>query len=133
MIGNLTVTSAGTPQQPPGGGDPPPVGDLAVNARIADSRLSRVVRRRALNVVVSVSAAAAVRAVATARIGGRSVRLGSEQIDFPGESRGTFSIALSRTARSRLARANSARVTVSLTATAQGGGSDTARTTRTLR
>lgn len=132
MVGNLTVTSAGTPQTPPGGGDPP-AADVAVNARIADSRLSRVVRRRALNVVISVSGAASVRAVATARIRGRSIRLGSEQVDFPGESRGTFSIPVSRTGRARLARADSARVTVALRATSPSGGSDTATVSRTLR
>ena len=128
MTGTLTVTSAGSPV-------PRPADTVAPELQVAvtRTRLSRVARTGRLPAAVTVNEAADVALTATARVGRRTVTLGTVQIDDVAPGTRAVTLRVSRAGRRALARARSAIVTLRGTARDASGNETAARTARRLR
>lgn len=129
MSGTLNVSAAGTPLQRPA----PDTRAPAVSAAVRRTTLARVSRSGRLTVNVGLDEAASLTLRASARVGGRRVRLGRRAGVRLGEGRGHVAVRLSRRARQALAGARRAVVTVEVRAVDEAGNASTDRARRTLR
>ena len=129
MTGTLNVSTAGTPLPRPAPDTRAPELSVAVRR----TTLARVARSGRLTVNVGLDEAASLTLRASARVGGRRVRLGRRAGVRLGEGRGHVTVRLSRRARQSLARARRAVVTVEVRAVDEAGNASTDRARRTLR
>jgi len=135
MTGTLTVTSAGTPATRPGQAPPPVPGDTTAPAlKLSAKATTLAAARRAKRLAVSVTLdeAATVSLRASARVGGRTLTLGTRKINLVAGKK-TVSVKLSAAAVKALRGRRSARVTVRGTASDGSGNKRTVSTARTLR
>jgi plastocyanin len=129
MTGTLNVSTAGTPLPRPAPDTRAP--ELA--AAVRRTTLARASRSGRLTVNVRLDEAARLTLRATARVGGRRVRLGRRAGVRLGEGRGHVAVRISRRARQALAGARRAVVTVEVRAVDEAGNASTVRARRTLR
>ena len=137
MVGTVTVTAAGTPKPRPGAQPAPPPPAPAeppkdttapsVTLAVADSRVAKVRRRRALRVKVGISEPATV--VLTVRAGRRAIATGTFAID----AAKTVAVRLSAAGRRAVRKARRLKLSVSAEASDAAGNRATARAARTLR
>ncbi len=135
MTGTLTVTSAGTPVPRPGAPPPPQPGDktapaLKLNAKATTLANARRAKRLAISVMLDEAATVSLRA--SARVGGRTLTLGTRSISLPA-GRKTVSLKLTSAAVTALRGRGSVRVTVRGTAKDGSGNKRTVSAARTLR
>jgi plastocyanin len=128
MTGTLTVTSAGTPVPRPADTVAP-----ALSVAVKRTKLSRVARTGRLPAAVTVDEAADVALTASARVGRRTVTLGTVQLDDVAPGTRAVNVRVSRAGRRALARARSAIVTLRGTARDAAGNEAAARAVRRLR
>lgn len=124
MEATLEVTSAGTPVARPAAPE--------VEVKIRSSDLQRVVADRRLKLRVS-SSKASVKVGARARVGKKSIALGSKTVRFTRGGDRSVALKLSDSARKALRGRERAKVTVTATARDDAGQTARATATRTLR
>jgi plastocyanin len=128
MQGAVTVTSAGTPQPRPGGGDSQAP---ALQVRILDSSASKVRRARRLRVRIELNEGGTVRLTATTERSGRPVTVARGSHEFQSARSARVTVPLTRAGR----RAVRARRTLNLAGVARdrAGNQGSATTQRRLR
>lgn len=132
MEGRLNVSTAGAPMPRPGSEDgdrQPPVAAV----RLRDQRIQPVVRRRALLLRAETDEPARLRLTATARVGGRTLRLGALDMQLQRAGDRSLSLPIRGEARRALRKARRARVDIVGRASDDSGNATELRARRTLR
>jgi plastocyanin len=128
MTGTVTVTGAGAPAPPRADATPAKVGVI-----VGTGSLDSVLRTGRLPARARADEASTVRLVASTRVSGRTVTLGSATVTLSGAATRSVSIAVGAAARRALARARSVSVSLTGKATDRAGNASAATTRRTLR
>lgn len=132
MEGSLAVNAAGAPVPRPGTGGTDRQAPVAA-VRVPDRRIQTVVRRRALRVIVETDEPVRLRLSAGARVGDRTVRLGTLDRNLDRAGGQAVTIAVGQAARRRLAGASRARVKITGSARDAAGNRANLLARRTLK
>jgi plastocyanin len=147
MQATLMVTDKGAPLPPPGSEPPPPsppppppappssdTRAPAVSVVLRRTSLRRAIKRRRFRAVVTADEAATLQLRLTARVGGRTLDVGTASGSITSANgRARITVRVRRSARRALRRARRARLTLAVEARDAAGNVGTATTRRTLR